>query len=46
MATKRDNNTANSVTDVKKKLSKMGEYLKSGKPYLEGVEYDMALVLQ
>lgn len=35
-----------SALNESKKLSKMGEYLESGKPFLKGVEYDMALVLQ
>lgn len=29
-----------------KKLSKMGEYLRKGEPFLKGVEYDMTLVMQ
>lgn len=31
---------------AKKKLSKMGEYLKSGNLFLKGVQYDMRLVLK
>ncbi len=38
--------TTKLATDKPKKLSKIGEYFKVGKPFLEGVRFDMRLVLK